>query len=60
MLERTITNILSNNQYNILLCGDLNSRTGSLNFSNDTDIHEMRHDLFDETRQFEDTIVNQF
>ena len=60
MLEQTITNILSNNQYNILLCGDLNSRTGSLNFSNDTDIHEMRHDLFDKTRQSEDTIVNQF
>ena len=60
MLEQTITNILSNNQYNILLCGDLNSRTGSLNFSNDTDIHEMRHDLFDETRQSEYTIVNQF
>ena len=60
MLEQTITNILSNNQYNILLCGDLNSRTGSLNFSNDTDIHEMRHDLFDETRQSEDTVVNQF
>ena len=60
MLEQTITNMLSNNQYSILLCGDLNSRTGSLNFSNDIDIHELRHDLFDETRQSEDTIVNQF
>ena len=60
MLEQTITNILSSNQYSILLCADLNSRTGSLNFSNDTDIHEIRQDLFDETRQSEDTIVNQF
>ena len=60
MLEQTITNILSNNQHSILLCGDLNSRTGSINFSNDTDIHEMRHDLFDKTRQSEYTIINQF
>ena len=60
MLEQTITNILSNNQYSILLCGDLNSRTGSLNFSNDIDLHEIRHDFFAETRQSEDTIVNQF
>ena len=60
MLDQTITNILSNTQYSMLLCGDLNSRTGSLNFSIDIDIHEMRHDIFDETRQSEDTIVNQF
>ena len=60
MLKPTITNILSNNQHIILLCGDLNSRSGSLNFSNDIDIHEMRHDLFDETRQSEDTVVLQF
>ena len=31
-----------------------------MNFSDDTDIDEMRHDLFDETWQYEDTIVNQF
>ena len=57
---KSVKEELSNNQYSILLCGDLNSRTDSLNFSNAIDTDEIRHDLFDETRQSEDTIVNQF
>ena len=57
---KSVKEELSNNQYSILLCGDLNSRTDSLNISNDIDTDEIRHDLFDETRQSEDTIVNQF
>ena len=49
-----------NNNYSIMLCGVLNSRTGKLNIFSDIDMSNIRDDFVDESRISQDLIVNNF
>ena len=51
---------LGNNNYSIMLCGDLNSRTGKLNIFRDIDMSNIRDDFVDESRSSQDLTVNNF
>ena len=60
ILEEIIMSILGNNNYSIMLCGDLNSSTGKLNICSDIDMLNIRDDFVDESRTSQDLIVNNF
>ena len=60
ILEGIIMSILGNNNYSIMLCGDLNSRTGKRNICSDIDMSNIRDDFVDESHTSQDIIVNNF
>ena len=60
ILEEIIMSTLGNNNYSIMLCGDLNSRTGKLNILRDIDMSNIRDDFVDESRSSQDLTVNNF
>ena len=60
ILEKNILSTLGKSNYSIMLCGDLNSRTGKLNIFGDIDISNICDDFVDESRNFQDLIVNNF
>ena len=51
MLENLILDVLEVHDCNIIICGDLNSRTGRLNTQNNFDFQDMTSTLFDNTRE---------
>ena len=60
ILEEIIMSTLGNDNYSIMLCGDLNSRTGKLNIIRDIAMSNIRDDFVDETRSSHDLTVNNF
>ena len=59
ILEEILMSTLGNNNYSIMLCGDLNS-SGKLNIFIDIDMLNFRDDFVDESRHSQDLIVNNF
>ena len=60
LLQQALLEILVDNDGDIILCGDLNSRTGLFNVLHNTDFQDMSTSIFDEIRFSKDTKINAF
>ena len=60
-LEECIFEILQiHSECDIMICGDLNARTGLMNTGDSTQLFEIRNDIIDESRCSEDRKTNDF
>jgi len=60
-MENCMLDVLdAHSDCSVLICGDLNARTGLMNAGSTTDIYNMRYEVAEHTRCSEDSKVNDF
>ena len=61
MLEECMINVLQTySECDVIICGDLNARTGMMNTGHAAEWYEARNDVFAENRSSEDCKINEF